>query len=80
MPYNINELLMSTSLKQKVDKEPAGINKKLNPATRVSSEGVTEGMARLEARITPVPGGDDPMTISSGVLVGGEPGISKGIE
>jgi len=39
---------MSTNLKQKGFKEPPGINKKLNPATRVSSD----GKARLEARIT----------------------------
>ncbi len=52
MPYNINELLMSTSLKRKSVKEPAGTNKKLNFATSASSKRVTEEKARLEARIT----------------------------
>jgi len=52
LPYNINELFMSTNLKRKGVKEPAGINNKLNPATSVSSKRVTEGKARLEARIS----------------------------
>ncbi|MBZ4220478.1 MAG: DUF1778 domain-containing protein [Chlorobium sp.] len=43
---------MSTNLKQKGVKEPAGTNNKLNPATRVSSKQLTEGKTRLEARIT----------------------------
>ncbi|MEI7826161.1 MAG: DUF1778 domain-containing protein [Chlorobiaceae bacterium] len=43
---------MNTNLKQKGMKEPAGINKELKPATRVSSKGVTEEKARLEARLT----------------------------
>ncbi len=52
MPYNINELLMSTNLKQKGVKEPAGTLNKLKPPTKVSSKPVTEGKTRLEARIT----------------------------
>ncbi len=42
---------MSTSLKQKGVKEPAGISNKLNPGIRVSLNQFTEGKSRLEARI-----------------------------
>ncbi len=43
---------MSTDLKQKGVKEPAGTPDKLNLATRVSSKELTGGKTRLEARIT----------------------------
>ena len=43
---------MSTNLKQKGVKEPAGTLNKLKPPTKVSSKPVTEGKTRLEARIT----------------------------